>query len=205
MLVADLILQFVELLWCLVADKLFPALDVLRIGVKSGSVCEVFCKSAAFLPFLKQQLAAQGPNAMLSLRVIANLFSLSQGAKFIWNHQQELLEAVANCPNAGSTKNGLLAQSTATLNFCVEATKRKDFEKKSDCSRAVASILSAGGAQMDEEAAFRLLVAIGTLASGDEMCQAVFQSLDVVPVLTALKEKAQLNKVRECADLLLKL
>lgn len=188
------------------ADKLFPALDVLRTGVKHAAVCQAFCKNSVFLPFMIRQLTNREvpANTMLALRTVANLFSHTDGAKLMSDNQTQVLEAVVN-NNAMTTKNSQIAQSTAVLNFSVDATAKQDFERKSECVRAVAHLLESGSADLDGEAAFRLLVALGTLVSGDELCLAVVQSLNVGPSLQALKNKTNLNKVIECADLLLKL
>lgn len=185
------------------AEKLFPALDVLRMGVKHATVCHHFCQQAGFLSFLCKNLAPGSPqtNTMLVFRTIVNLFSQPEGAKLMQDNQSQVLQAVAACEGM-TTKNCQIAQTTAVLNFSIAATAMQDFERKSECITAASQLL---GKDRDSEASFRLLVALGTLTHGDEMCQAVLQSLNIAPVLQKLREKSDLNKVIECADILLKL
>lgn len=184
-------------------DKLFPALDVLRMGVRHAMVCRHFCQQVGFMSFLCKNLApgSQQTNTMLVLRTIVNLFSQPEGAKLMQANQSQVLQAAASCEGV-TMKNCQIAQTTAVLNFSIAATSTQDFERKSECITAAAQLLAR---DMDSEATFRLLVALGTLTHGDEMCQAVFQSLNIAPVLQKLREKSDLNKVIECADSLLKL
>lgn len=138
---------------------------------------------------------------MLALRTVANLFFQAEGAKLLSGNQAQVLPSVLQCQDVG-TKNAQIALCTAVLNFSVAATAAQDFDLKSECAAAAAQLLRK---EFDSEAMFRLLVAVGTLVHGDEGCQAVVQSLDLGPALQAIREKSDLNKVIECADLLLKL
>ena len=184
-------------------EKLFPALDVLRIGVKHATVCRHFCQQAGFIDFLCKNLSRGSPqtNMMLALRTIVNLFSQPEGAKLMQENQSQVLQAAHSCDDV-TMKNCQIAQTTAVLNFSIAATAMQAFERKSECMTAATQLLSK---DVDSEATFRLLVALGTMTHGDEMCQAVLQSLNIAPVLQKLREKSDLNKVIECADLLLKL
>ncbi|KAL8576565.1 hypothetical protein ACOMHN_003123 [Nucella lapillus] len=183
-------------------DKVFPALDVLRIGVKHPVITSQFCPNPAFLTFLCKCLAPGSPaaNQMLILRTIANLFSQPEGAKLLGAQQTQILEGVTSCDQM-SSKNPQIAQSTAVLNFAIAATSGQDFDRKSECITSATKLLSN---EKDAEATFRLLVALGTLAAGDEMCQAILQSLDFVPELKKLRDASDSNKVVECADFLMK-
>ncbi|XP_076463194.1 phospholipase A-2-activating protein-like [Babylonia areolata] len=184
-------------------DKIFPALDVLRMGAKQSAISRHFCQQPAFLTFLCKCLAPGSPaaNQMLTLRTMANLFCQPEGAKLLGENQTQLLEAITSC-QAMATKNAQIAQSTAVLNFSLAATALQDFERKSECITSTTTLL--GSEKQDGEATFRLLVALGTLTHGDEMSQAVLHSLDFVPRVRQLKETSDLNKVIECADLLVK-
>ena len=185
------------------ADKVFPALDILRIGVKHATVSRHFCSQAAFLSLLSTYLQSDSlsANQMLTLRTIANLFNQPEGAKLMGENQTQVLQATATCAGV-TTKNAQIAQSTAVLNFAIAATALQDFERKSECLTSATQLLTS---ERDSEATFRLLVALGTLLHGDEMCQAVLHSLDFAPVLKKLRDSSDLNKVIECADLILKL
>ncbi|KAK7100000.1 hypothetical protein V1264_023015 [Littorina saxatilis] len=184
------------------ADKLFPGLDVLRLGVKHAIVSRHFAQLPDFLTFLCLNLVpgSSTPNVMLSIRAIANMFSQPEGVKLMTDNQLQVLPVLTGCEGV-TNKNAQIAQSTAVLNFSIAATNTQDFERKSECATAAATLLTK---ELDSEAVFRLLVALGTLCHGDEMCQAVLQSVDFTPVLQKLREKSDLNKVIECADILLK-
>ncbi|KAK7485283.1 hypothetical protein BaRGS_00023534 [Batillaria attramentaria] len=184
-------------------DKVFPALDILRIGVKYAPVCHHFCQQEGFLDFICKYLSPGNlaPNQMLALRMIANLFVQPEGVKLLLSNQSQVLQSVLLCEGV-TTKNAQIALSTAIINFSIAATAGKNFDQKSECAAAAAQLLKK---EFDSEAVFRLLVALGTLVHGDEGCLGVVQSLDVAPALTKIREKSDLNKVIECADLLLKL
>nr|KAG5698282.1 hypothetical protein BaRGS_016984 [Batillaria attramentaria] len=187
----------------LLSDKVFPALDILRIGVKYAPVCHHFCQQEGFLDFICKYLSPGNlaPNQMLALRMIANLFVQPEGVKLLLSNQSQVLQSVLLCEGV-TTKNAQIALSTAIINFSIAATAGKNFDQKSECAAAAAQLLKK---EFDSEAVFRLLVALGTLVHGDEGCLGVVQSLDVAPALTKIREKSDLNKVIECADLLLKL
>ena len=55
----------------------------------------------------------------------------------------------------------------------------------------------------DSEAAFRLLVAIGTVTDGDDICGGVLHSVDVTRQLQKMKASSGSDKVVDCLDALL--
>lgn len=185
-------------------DKVFPALDILRMGVKHAAINQHFCRQPGFLDYVCKYLSADNipANQLLALRTLANLFSQPDGVNLIRQNHSRLLQSVLLCKGV-TLKNAQIALSTVLLNSSVAANAAKDFDQKAECISAVAQLLN-HNKELDDEAVFRLLSALGTLIHQDEGCQVVVQSLDLKPVLLNLKEHSESNKVLECADFLLK-
>ncbi|XP_064605533.1 phospholipase A-2-activating protein-like [Liolophura sinensis] len=187
------------------ADVLFPVLDILRAVIRQPAVNQYFCSTG--LTSLEEVIkyispGASAPNQMLSLRVMCNLFSQSTGEKFNMKHRDTILGAAVNCLQ-GSTKNIQVALTTLLLNYSVSLVRTPDEEFKPQCVSACIQVLS--HPQLDPEAIFRILVALGTLLEDDPTSLAVARSLDIQNLLQPLSNHPEPKKVSECSTLLLSL
>ena len=116
-------------------------------------------------------------------------------------HRDNIM-SVASDSIATKHKNLHIAIATLLLNYAVELHSGDDVEAKSQCLSVVAMMLTN---EPDPEACFRLLVAMGTLMSGDDNSVAIAKSLDVSPFVLKLVPTKEPAKVGECAKLVAKL
>ncbi|GAU91764.1 hypothetical protein RvY_03960 [Ramazzottius varieornatus] len=86
-------------------EKLFPALDLLRLAIRHPRVCKFFCTEVDDGKFFAEKLlssissssASPGTttNKQLSLKVLSNIFVAGQiGQDFMFRHRRTVLEAV---------------------------------------------------------------------------------------------------------------
>ena len=178
----------------------FPAIDVLRLSIKNPVVAEHFCSEKdgqQFIEYLLKGVSATSPtaNKMLVLRTICNAFVQPLGERLILNHRDQVLTALLGCKDS-TNKNIQIALSSILLNFSVAYRSKADFEAKAQCLSVLAeAILS----QTDNEANFRLLVALGTFVTGDKNGIAIAKSLEVTPAVMKLRSLQDPKKVGECA------
>ena len=185
------------------SDRLFPALDVLRLSVRYAAVAEHFCNDKDGPRFLSHMLAtslsADSPaaNQMLVLRTLCNAFQHGIGEDLLRDSHDQIISALVNCCHS-SNKNVHVAISSVLLNYSVVYYKNADVEAKAQCLSAAAEITEW---QTDAEANFRLLVCVGTLLVDDQNCVELAKSTKLVQFVERCKACRDVKKVADCATL----
>ncbi|ESP05233.1 hypothetical protein LOTGIDRAFT_227892 [Lottia gigantea] len=181
-------------------NVVFPALDILRLRITSPEINTLFTSKPGFLEGLYQYLSPDQPtaNQMLAIRIIANSFSQSKGAMSNCENRDQIISALLPLKNS-TNKHIQKAIATVLLNFSIALLGTSDEEGKSQCLSAAGSILDGN---IDNEAAFRLIVCIGTLVHQDDNMKAIGLSLDVPAVLSKYKTITESKKLGESAALL---
>ncbi|XP_022087891.1 phospholipase A-2-activating protein-like [Acanthaster planci] len=182
-------------------DKVFPAIDILRLVIRHPSVNQHFCNQTDGPQFISHilQLASETStpaNRMLVMRTFSNAFSHPHGTQLLAANREAVVSAALQCQGLAN-KNLHVAATTVLLNFAVALQGGGDIEARSHCLSAASTILDS---ESDPEALFRLLVAIGTLMSVDDNALAIAKSLDILPTIRkhcAVKDPA---KVGDCAQ-----
>ncbi|XP_065832273.1 phospholipase A-2-activating protein-like [Oscarella lobularis] len=194
--------QSTSVLWkilCWPDDIVFPGLDVLRMVVRCLPGNQLMCaRGAEFLERLIQLLTVDNSAAnMLSLRVLANLFAHSVGTTLLCCNVDQILVHLEYVVE-NSNKGAQVALSTVLLNYAVAFC---DGDKQVDIKGTLLSTLTKMlRNQIDKEAAFRVLVAIGTLLSSHrENAGALALSLETQKAVSLWSGIVEPKKVGECA------
>ena len=147
---------------------MFPAVDVLRLAVRHTAVCEYYCRPGdgkAFISLLLswlQEKSTPGPVQLLTLRTLSNMFQQLSGISLIQNHITDVLKTVGQI--ALQNKHIQVAAATVALNLAVLLSSTQDKEAKAEL---IGLLRSLSEQTTETEAQFRLLVAIGTVVTGD--------------------------------------
>ncbi|XP_069818093.1 phospholipase A-2-activating protein isoform X3 [Dendropsophus ebraccatus] len=199
--------QQVDTLWRAVKwpeDIVFPALDILRLAVKNPTVNEMFCserEGSTFTNYLFQIMRPGGKpaNQLLALRTLCNCFSVEAGAKLMMSQRDAVITKSIELKSV-SNKNVHTALATLILNYATCLHRLSDLEGKAQCLSAISTVLEV---VQDLEAAFRLLVALGTLISDDSNAVQLAKSLGVDSQIKKYMSVTEPVKVIECCRLLL--
>ncbi|XP_056376683.1 phospholipase A-2-activating protein isoform X2 [Hyla sarda] len=199
--------QQVDTLWRAVKwpeDIVFPALDILRLAIKNPTVNEMFCnerEGSAFTNYLFRVMRPGGKqaNQLLALRTLCNCFSSETGAKLMMLHRDTVITKSIEVKSV-SNKNVHTALATLILNYATCLHRLSDLEGKAQCLSAISTVLEV---VQDLEAAFRLLVALGTLISEDSNAMQLAKSLGVDSQIKKYMSVKEPAKVNECCRLLL--
>lgn len=199
--------QQVDTLWRAVRWPeaiVFPALDILRLAVKNPTVNEMFCserEGSAFTNYLFQIMRPGGKpaNQLLALRTLCNCFSFEAGAKLMMSQRDHVITKSIELKSV-SNKNVHIALATLILNYATCLHRLSDLEGKAQCLSAISTVLEV---VQDFEAAFRLLVALGTLISDDSNAVQLAKSLGVDSQIKKYMSVTEPAKVNECCRLLL--
>ncbi|CAJ0942900.1 unnamed protein product [Ranitomeya imitator] len=180
-------------------DIVFPALDILRLAIKNPTVNEMFCserEGRAFTNYLFQIMRPAGrlANQLLALRTLGNCFSYEAGAKFMMSQRDAIITKSMELKSV-SNKNVHIALATLILNYATCLHRVEDLEGKAQCLSAISTILEV---VHDLEAAFRLLVALGTLVSEDSNAMQLAKSLGVDSQIKKYMSVTEPAKVSEC-------
>ncbi|XP_054843324.1 phospholipase A-2-activating protein isoform X2 [Eublepharis macularius] len=188
------------------ADIVFPALDILRLAIKNPSVSESFCSekdgiqfSSHLIKFLN--LGGKQANQMLALRTLCNCFVHPVGQKLMMS-QGDLIMSQAIELKLSRNKNIHIALATLALNYAVCLHKINNIEGKAQCLSVISTVMEV---VQDLEAVFRLLVALGTLISGDSNAVQLAKSLGVDSQIKKYSSVAEPAKVNECCRFVLNL
>ncbi|XP_065832243.1 phospholipase A-2-activating protein-like [Oscarella lobularis] len=152
-------------------------------------------RGAEFLERLIQLLTVNNSAAnMLSLRVLANLFAHSVGTTLLCCNVDQILVHLEYVVTKGLNLCDLLIIGSYAVAFC-------DGDKQVDIKGTLLSILTKMlRNQIDKEAAFRVLVAIGTLLSSHrENAGALALSLETQKAVSLWSGIVEPKKVGECA------
>ncbi|XP_078532836.1 phospholipase A-2-activating protein [Lissotriton helveticus] len=201
--------QQLETLWKTIKwpeDIVFPALDILRLSIKHPSVNENYCSektcnqlSNHLVKLLKP--SGKQANQLLALRTLSNCFTSEPGQRLMMS-QKDLVLSEAIELRAGNNKNIHIALATLTLNYAVCLNKARDIEGKAQCLTVISTVVEA---VHDLEAAFRLLVALGTLICDDVNAVQLAKSLGIASQIKKYASVSEPAKVSECCKLILNL
>nr|XP_034953362.1 phospholipase A-2-activating protein isoform X1 [Zootoca vivipara] len=187
-------------------DIVFPALDILRLSIRHPSVNESFCSEKDGLQFSSHLIQFLNPggkqaNQMLALRILCNCFIHPVGQKLMMS-QGDLIMSQAIELKISSNKNIHIALATLALNYAVCLHKINNIEGKAQCLSVISTVMEI---VQDLEAIFRLLVALGTLISGDSDAVQLAKSLGVDSQIKKYSSVSEPAKVNECCRLVLNL
>ncbi|NXL88987.1 PLAP protein, partial [Alectura lathami] len=201
--------QQIQTLWKAVnwpEDIVFPALDILRLSVRHPTVNENFCGEKAHVQFIHLLLKFLNPegkqaNQLLALRALCNCFVSEAGQKLLMEQRDKILTQAIEM-KSGNNKNVHIALATLMLNYAVCLHKVNNIEGKAQCLSVINTVLEV---VKDLEAVFRLLVALGTLVSGDTNAVELAKSLGVDSQIKQYASVPEPAKVKECCRFVLHL
>ncbi len=198
-------------------DKVFPALDVLRLAVLHPSSSKLLLhpdNRENLLSLLLANLSAKVPATcqMLSLRAFSNLFSgaVSDAVGLLRAQREAIVtRAVAILPL--ESRPAQVALATLLLNYAVLGAGHLPgvaAEPETQAQLITSLCMLALEALRDPEAQFRALVALGTLLSADPSGNSVVAAKDMMARagVEAWMDQAEVDgnrKVKECAQFVL--
>lgn len=188
---------------CCIAERAFPAIDLLRVTLRNPSANEHLCNAdngPALLEYLTKHIAISSvtQNQIVCLRALANLPSHPAGRELLLSNREMLISLVAQAGDSPN-KNVQIAAATVLLNAAVLLQPTHDSAGKIDVLAALA-ILSA--ALIDAEAKYRLCIGIGTLVWSGDDCRAAANSMELRPTIDNWSRERELSKLQECASTL---
>jgi phospholipase A-2-activating protein len=181
-------------------DIIFPGIDIIRIIVKGARGNEYLCSNGDSLVGRLKLLVrseSSATNCMLALRLMTNMFTHPSGCQLLVSKREEILHCVSGL--ASKNKGIQVALCSLILNFAVETQKLSQSSSITGILTALSVVLLH---QLDAEAAFRALVAVGTVVciSQEAVAQAV--SLGIQQTVSNYCNVLEPKKVGECARLL---
>lgn len=187
------------------ADRL-PGLDLLRLlaavspapatyrTTEGGTIIDALASSGVF----EDQDRAN--NIMLAVRALSNLFETAPGRELADNSFEKLHALVKPASQNLSNRNLTIAITTFYLNFATLLTSASHAQLPSSGDRGLLLLddLSALIAtSTDSEAAYRGLVAVGTLLGlGEELCMAAREVYDLEGVVGKAEAKVMEPRVK---------
>merc|ERR1719348_611457 len=194
-----------HLLKCLPTPNTFPLLDLARLAVFNPLVSPELVGNKETLDQLYScclQLldkTAPAPAQLLSLRLLTNLCSTSEGEALLRTYLESLLNRilVQLLPIKDNNKNIEIAAATLLLNLAVSFTTTADPD-------SLAQLLTPLGLHfmeqtLDWEARFRVLVAIGTILASRDETKEFAKAMDVKESVRGWRILEGPAKVSECA------
>merc|ERR1719309_651693 len=177
-----------------------PCVDLFRLSVLNDSVNSYFFSSHSdhTWDIMSPALQPGDPNnlQMMMLRVLTNLFTCEAGRKFAQDKRDSILD---KCTKLVPSKNNIeVCVGSVILNYCIfihlygAGGGEEEFDSVAEAMGAVSSCLSV---ITDREAQYRLVVALGTLVSRDDVTLMAAQSMDL---LTPVKN---LTQIKDCEKL----
>ena len=192
-----------------------PALDLLRLlAAATPALAEYRTSSSTNVIDI---LAASGfddkdreNNIMLSVRACGNLFETKAGRNLADNDYDKITELVKGSSAGTTNRNLTIAVATLYLNYAVLLTSSSHSSLPSSIDRGVTlldDLTSLVSTVKDSEAAYRGLVAVGTLLGlGEEVLEAAKEVYDLARALdkveSAVKEPRIRGVVGEIRELL---
>ena len=178
-----------------------PALDLLRLLAAATPALPEYRTSSS--TNMVDMLAASGfddkdreNNIMLSVRAFGNLFDTASGRKLADNDYDKIHELVQSSSLGTTNRNLTIAVATLYLNYAVLFTSSSHSSLPSSIDRGLMlldNLTSLISTSRDSEAAYRGLVAVGTLLGlGEEVVEAAKEVYDLAAALgkveSAVKE-----------------
>ncbi|GAB6028809.1 hypothetical protein CHUAL_004620 [Chamberlinius hualienensis] len=186
----------------------FPVLDVLRLAIRNSFVNQRCCSESngqIFFNMLDSHVhrySSESPaNCNLSLKVLCNMTCHEAGRNLFLLQRAHLISHIMDimpCDN----KNVQIASATILLNCTVLLANCKDDEAASAIISAIAFLLQT---DLDNEAKFRLLVALGTQMLNNSESIAIARSFELTGTISKLVAINNPNKLSECARDVLKI
>ena len=192
-----------------------PALDLLRLLAAATPALAKYRTSSS--TNVIDILAASGfedkdreNNIMLSVRTCGNLFETTAGRNLADNDYDKIHKLVKGSSTGTTNRNLVIAVATLYLNYAVLLTSSSHSSLPSSTDRGLIlldDLTSLIGTVRDSEAAYRGLVAIGTLLSlGEELVEAAKEIYDLIGALgkvdSTVKEPRIKGVVGEIRELL---
>ncbi|ODN00533.1 Phospholipase A-2-activating protein [Orchesella cincta] len=181
------------------ADKVFPILDLLRLGVLNPQFAQQLQGNFPVVAtFATRYLSKEAPtNQMLCLRLLCNVFGALTSE--LMRERSALISQVLN--NMPKAKTNEVAASTLLLNYSIVVCDPNNqawsnVETQTEMLMAAASMLEV---LEDGEAVFRTLVAVGNLVSGNPTMANLFQSLSGTELANRFIKSGSLPKIQQCA------
>lgn len=167
-------------------DKIFPALDILRLASRHPQIAQKVMEQVDFIDVLLAQTRSAVPSCMMVYRIIAHLLHHNATQKHLLDGCETicasvvsiLIESDNSFTKHPQWKNVEIAVSTVILNFAILTHLRPSMmsiEIKSALLSTIGEVLSK---LQEEEALFRTLTATGTLLD-DKEAIAVAHSLNL--------------------------
>nr|XP_008101669.1 PREDICTED: phospholipase A-2-activating protein isoform X2 [Anolis carolinensis] len=187
-------------------DIVFPALDILRLSIRHPFVNENLCGEKDGIQFCSHLIKFLSPgekqaNQMLALRILCNCFIHPVGQKLMMSQGDSIMSQAIEM-KLSSNKNIHIALATLALNYAVGLHKVNNIEGKAQCLSVISTVMEV---VQDLEAVFRLLVALGTVISGDSNAVQLAKSLGVDTQIKKYSSVSEPAKVNECCRLVLNL
>ncbi|KAH0628363.1 hypothetical protein JD844_009419 [Phrynosoma platyrhinos] len=187
-------------------DIVFPALDILRLSIRHPFVNESFCGEKSGIQLCSHLIKFLNPggkqaNQMLALRIFCNCFIHPIGQKLMMSQGDSIMSQAIEL-KLSSNKNIHIALATLALNYAVGLHKINNIEGKAQCLSVISTVMEV---VQDLEAVFRLLVALGTLISGDSNAVQLAKSLGVDSQIKKYSSVSEPAKVNECCRFVLNL
>lgn len=188
------------------AEHVWPALDVLRLALRSEPMQKVWLaddRGDALVSLLVTLIHPPSPTTaqLLALRCLANMAAHEPGRCVLARAMAQVVSGtvgISPYPN----KNIEIAAATVLLNYSVTLSTLGNIEDQ--CQILSGASVVAISAK-DPEAQFRTLVALGTLLFQSDKCRSFAGSLDLKPVVQSLSNITNPSKVGECAGHVLRL
>jgi len=190
-------------------DKyLFPGLDLVRSVMLHPDGARYFGEAfeAGKLDVVNLLLnnistSLSAPNQIMALRALTNMFHWKATREVVVGRGEAVLEAAADAARSPN-KSVRLALSTLIVNFAVHFLTNKNADAKIQCLSVISELLGVEGEE--EEAVYRDLVGLGTLAWQDDPIKALAADLDLASPLSRVASSASAApKVKEAANDLL--
>ncbi|XP_014290588.1 phospholipase A-2-activating protein-like [Halyomorpha halys] len=157
--------QLITCMNILPEGMVYPVLDITRIALLRPKVNAYIFREGQALPlfdifkhFMDENCCYN--NRMLVCRILCNMFSTVEGINFVFAQKGFIFSHLPMSKFPEKNKMFEIALSSLLLNLSVEAVKRNDIVSMTLCFDISESVLMS---VKEEEAIFRLLVAIGKL------------------------------------------
>lgn len=182
-----------------------PALDLLRLlAAATPALAEYRTSSSTNVIDI---LATNGfddkdreNNIMLSVRACGNLFDTASGRNLVDSNYDKIHELVKGSSAGTTNRNITVAVATLYLNYAVLLTSSSHSSLPSSIDRGLMlldDLVSLVSTLRDSEAAYRGLVAVGTLLSlGEEVLEAAKQVYDLAGALGKVEYAVKEPRIR---------
>jgi len=215
----------IEVLWAVLGGSksvCFPAIDLFRlVVVRKPAIGAYICNNWAneLLKLLLTQLFPKNEQPttcrLLAIRALCNLGLSDEGSAFLLAGHDQILAALSSSAFISLTsdincKTTQTAVATFFINLAVLVMKKNPAAVEEHCQKVRMNSIPAllvcfkAHGPVSSEAAFRYMVALGTLIGVDTVVQTIARSLDASATVQKLsKIHESVEKVKHCAEYLL--